>query len=96
MQTHELGPTGEAVHRFAGARSVVEDQDSVSLRLAAGNNPWLIRVDNYGGSGGFVGRLVDRAGAPLRGLTVWIEAPTGTPELPQPLPWWDWTANSKR
>jgi hypothetical protein len=84
---------GAVLHRFVGQRSVIEDDESVRLPLRAGANTLLVRVDNYVGNGGFVGRLVDAAGSPLRGVAVQLDAPAGTPDRPPPLvaarPWVD-------
>ena len=73
---------GQVVHKFIGQRSPVEDDDSVAIQLKKGVNELLVRVDNYTGSGGFYGRLVDENGQPLETVKEQIVAPPGLAQLP--------------
>lgn len=75
---------GAVVHRFVGARSMLEDSDTVALELRAGDNRLLVRVDNYANNGGFVGRLADEAGLPARGVAAVLALSAETPDWPQP------------
>ncbi len=73
---------GQVVHRFVGQRSAVEDDQDVAIQLKKGVNELLVRVDNYVGSGGFYGRLVDDNGLPLDTVREQVVVPAGTAQIP--------------
>ncbi len=75
---------GQLIHRFAGQRSALNDTEEVILPLKAGSNDLLIRVDNYVGTGGFVGRLLAANGTAIEGLKVQLPATAQCPTLELP------------
>ncbi len=59
---------GRLVHSKFAARSVQIDHDVVGVRLEAGVNPILVKIEQTQGNWGCVLRLTDRYGMPIRGL----------------------------
>lgn len=82
---------GREVHRHAGQRSPGEDSEEVPVRLPAGTNDLLVRVDNYVGTGALFARLVDTSGVPMRRVKSLVSVAANTPVLenppPKALPW---------
>ncbi len=75
---------GQVIHRFARQRSALNDTEEVVLPLRAGSNELLIRIDNYVGTGGFVGRLLAANGTIIEGLKVQLPATAQSPKLELP------------
>lgn len=81
---------GKLVYRYPKGRPLIQDDEDVMIALNKGPNDLLFRIENYGGYGGLQARLVDAAGAPLRGVTVQLEGVIpSTPALAarESVPW---------
>jgi hypothetical protein len=79
----KLWVNGKLCHENHTQRGVTRDEDSVTVRLIAGENRVLFKVDQGHGGWGLMARLTDPDGAPVSGLTLRLDV-LEKPAHPQP------------
>jgi hypothetical protein len=72
---------GQLLSRKVYQRGAVDDSDQIPLELKAGPNDLLIRIDNYGSSGGLICKVLGVDRQPLPGVKVQVETRANVPEM---------------